>query len=82
MATLPCFSAIFQREHFYDFLFASLDSIALPKWGLLLKKGICSLKSKFFSLRVDPTENSGKNENGKVAFLERVSFHLEAFVTM
>ena len=32
MATPPSFSAIFQRGHFHDFLFVSLDSIAFPKW--------------------------------------------------
>ena len=32
---------------------ASVDYILLRKWGLLLKKRICSKRSKFFTLRVD-----------------------------
>ena len=36
-------------------MFAFLGNIALPKWDLLLKE------SKFFSLRIDPTEKGSKN---------------------
>ena len=41
-------------NNFLIFLFAS------PKWGLLLKERICSWKSKFFPLRVDPIEMESK----------------------
>lgn len=42
-----------KQEPFRDFLFASLDQVALSKWGLQLKERICSLKSKLFPLRID-----------------------------
>ena len=36
-------SAILTKgNNFFDFLFASLEDRALPKWGLLLKEKICS----------------------------------------
>ena len=45
MGTSTFFSAIFTKgNNFYDFLFASLDNIALPKGILLLKERI-SFKS-------------------------------------
>ena len=36
MGSLPSFSPIFQRDSFYDILFASktIDKTALSKWGL------------------------------------------------
>ena len=51
---------ISKGNDFCDFLFASLDDKALSKAGLLLKVGICSYRSKFFPLRVDPIEKEGK----------------------
>ena len=43
----PCFPAIFTKgSHVCDFLFASLDWVASPKWYLDLKTSICSKKSK------------------------------------
>ena len=43
-----------KKNNFCYFLFASVFDIAFPKWGQALKDRICSLRSKFFSLRVDP----------------------------
>ena len=55
MSTPPSFSAIYSKgDNFCDFLFAYLNDKVFSKWGLLLKERICSLGSKFFSLRVDP----------------------------
>ena len=57
----PCFSTIFTKgDNFYNFLVASLESLALQKWNLLLKERICSYGSKFFPLSVDSTEKGGK----------------------
>ena len=36
------------------------------KWGLLLKEGICSMRSKFFSLIVDLHEEGKQNSNSRV----------------
>ena len=45
------FSGMFlKRDNFGDLLFAYLEDEVFPKWGLLLKKGICSYGSKFFTL--------------------------------
>ena len=77
MGTSPFYSAIFMKgDNFYDFLFASLDKVTLSKWGLLLKKRICSYGSKFFSLIVDPIEKGGKNDMGKTAYPESLFIHL------
>ena len=65
---------------FSDFLFSSLADVSISKWGLHLKLRICSYRSKFFPLRVDPIENGGKNENGRVASPESISIHLKTFV--
>ena len=43
--------------------------------GLLFKERICSLWSKFFSLRVDPVEKRGNHANGRVASPEGVPIH-------
>ena len=68
MGTLSCFSAIFTTGgNFCDFLFASLEEGALSNSGLLLKKRICSMMSKFFSFRVDSNSKGRQNENGRVA---------------
>ena len=40
-------------------------------------KRICSPRSKFFPLRVDLTEECGKNENGRVASPENDPLHLK-----
>ena len=56
MVTPLCFSSIFTKgNNFCDFLFASIDGIALPKWGLFLKERIFSKRSNFFPLRVNPS---------------------------
>ena len=78
MDTPPSFSAMFsKRDNFRDFLFGYL-----PEWGLLLKKRICSDWSKFFSLRVDPKEKGGKNENKIVASPDCVPIHLKVFFSL
>ena len=64
------FSPIFIKEdNFCDFLLAFLGDEALPNRGLLLQERICSCRSKFFPVRVDPIENGGKTKNSTVAFL-------------
>ena len=73
---LPCFS---KGDNTSDFLFASLDVEAFLKWGHPLKERICSYRSKFFPLRVDPHWKSGKNANGRAAPLESVPIHLNAY---
>ena len=66
--TSTFFPPFIQRETpFHDLLFASLDDIAPPKWGLLLKEGVFFYRSKFFPLRVDPMRKEGKQENGRVS---------------
>ena len=55
MGTSPSFSAMFSKGYnFHYFLFAYLEDKVFPKWGLLLKKRICSKRSKFFPFRVEP----------------------------
>ena len=39
---------------FITTFYCILHDVALPNFGLLIKKRICSWRSKFFSLRVDP----------------------------
>ena len=53
-------------NNFCDFLFAVRGEDAFSKGGLLLKKRICSLRSKFFPLRVDPIEKGGKMKLAKM----------------
>ena len=56
MGALSCFPAISTKgDNFCDFLFGSLDDIALQKWGLLLNERICSKGANSFTLRVDPS---------------------------
>ena len=39
--TPPCFSATQEQgDSFFDFLFASLDKVALQNWNLFLKKRV------------------------------------------
>ena len=73
---LTFFHNFYQRNDLDDFLFSSLNGKALPKWGLLLKERICSSRSKFFPLRVDPSEKAGKDEKGNVASFESVHIHV------
>ena len=54
-----------------------MTSCLLPwNWGLLLKKRICSSGSKFFPLRVDPLNITGKHEDKGVASPESIPIHL------
>ena len=46
--------SFYKGDNFCGFLFSSLEGEALLKWGLLIKERICSSRSKFFPLRVDP----------------------------
>ena len=64
-------------NNFSNFLIVSLIVLALLKWGLLFKERICSWRSKFFPVRVDPFKKGGKKETGRVASPESVSIHLE-----
>ena len=45
---------ITQANSCRGFMFAYLENKALLKGGLFLKERICSWRSKFFPLRVDP----------------------------
>ena len=69
VGTPLCFSAIFTKgtDNLHDTLFVSLLEGSFQKMGLLLKERICSCRSKFFPLRVDPIEKGGKNKDGRVA---------------
>ena len=49
-----------------EFLFASLDNVAFPKWGPFIKERISSLGSKF-CVGVIRIEKGSKNENAIVA---------------
>ena len=53
LACLPPFCT--KRNNFCDFQFASLVTLARQE-GLLIKERICSCRSKFSPLRVDPVE--------------------------
>ena len=51
----PRFSAIFSEGNkFRNFLFSTLADESLQTWGQYLKERICSWKSKFFPLRIEP----------------------------
>ena len=63
-------------NHFYDFLLAFPEDRDLSKWVLHLKERICSFRSKFFPLRVEPHEKGGGyNENKVVASPENKLIH-------
>ena len=72
MDTPPCFSAIFTKNNYCDFLFASRRETAIPKGGMLLKKRIFSNKSKFFSELTWEGKGS-KNDNGRVSGPEHIN---------
>ena len=80
MGTPKCFSNIFLNEgNLYDFQFTSPDEKAFQKRVLLLKERICSYRSKFFPLKVDPSWG-GKNESDRVASPEKAPIHLKKFI--
>ena len=80
MVTPASFSAMCSKgDNFPDFLFAYLQDEVFQKRDLLLKERICSEGNKFFSLRVDPNEMGGKNENKRVASPERLCIHLKVY---
>ena len=55
MGTPACFSAMWsKRSNFCYFLFASLYDEIFQEMNQLLKERICSYRSKFFPLRVEP----------------------------
>ena len=54
------------------YLLASLYNETQSNRGLLLKKGICSARSKFFPLRDGLVVQGGKYDIGMVASLESV----------
>ena len=61
-------SAISKVDIICDFLCSSMNDEALPKRDLLLKERICSSRSKFFPLRIDPIEKRCIEINGRVGF--------------
>ena len=72
--TPPCFSASFSKGN--NFLFSSLVDTTLPNWGLLSKERICSKRSKFLPLRVNPLEKGSRYINDRVIFPESVPYAL------
>lgn len=58
-------------------LFASLEDAALPQTGQLLEGSICSLRSRFSPLRVDPHREGkgGKHKADRAASHENVPYH-------
>ena len=48
--------------------------------GQLFKERICSLRSKFFSLRVDPNEKGNKTKSGRVPSPESVPINHKSLV--
>ena len=57
--TAMFFHQFYRERQLLILLFASLADTAFPNWGLLLKERICSKRSKFFSLRVNPSREKG-----------------------
>ena len=88
MGTHLCFSVIFtEGNKLLNFLFAYQRAGGgggepFKNGDLPLKERICSLKSKFFHLRVDPIEKGGKKENGRVASPAGVPIHLKVSGTL
>ena len=76
--TPPCLLTIFisKRDNFVTYCLLPL--VANPsERGQHIKGRICSSRSKFFSLRVDPIETGPKNENGRVASPETIPILLK-----
>ena len=57
-ARLPCFSILTKWNNFHDFLAASLDHTAIPKWGVKEKHFLLVTNS----FELTPTEKEGKTE--------------------
>ena len=74
--TSMSYCQFYRGEQLTDLEFASPWEETPQKLGLHLKEGICSYRSKFFPLRVDPIERGGRKDNGRVATPESVSIHL------
>ena len=70
---LHVFQYFLKGNNFCDFLFASLDDQTLPKMGQLLKERICSHRSKFLPLKVDPF---WEGHCGSIWHLKSLIFHL------
>lgn len=62
-----CFCNLYKGDNFCDILTVSMDGKALPKCNLLPKEKNCSKRSKFISLKVEPTEEKGKTGTRRVA---------------
>ena len=71
------FCHYYKGNNLGDILFASVYEESFQKMGLLLKERICSYRSKFFPLRVNPIEKGGKNKDGRVASPKSVPIHLK-----
>ena len=77
MGKQPCFSAMFSKgDHFRDSQFAYLEDEVFPKWGLFLKKRICSDGANSFLYEMTPIYMGGNNENDEVASPESVTVTL------
>ena len=68
---------VHKRKQPRDSAFASSDDKSLPTCGLFVNKRICFYESKFFSLRVDPTETEDKQENGKNSSPKGIPIHFK-----
>ena len=75
-----CPTPFFPRGTSFVTLFASLDEKALFKEGLLLKERICSCRSKFFLLRVDPYLDAKQKRKTKLLPHKSISIHLKTTV--
>ena len=75
------FASFSYGNNFCDFQFAFLVEEILQKMGILLKKRICSYRSKFIPLRADPYLEGDKGENRRVAYPESVPIHLNTYTS-
>ena len=63
-------------HEFRDFKFVFKGEVDLLKLGLLFKKRICSSRSKFCPLRIDPSEERRKNKIVRIPSPEVYTFTL------
>lgn len=59
-----CVFCLRKSNRFCDFFYAFLVHVVLPKWDLLFWESICSQRSNFNNLRVDPSWQGMQNWKG------------------
>ena len=72
------FFTFYKEEQLCDFTDTGWQSCPEIRYSLIGK--ICSLRSKFISLREDPIENGAKNEIGRVTFLKVYPFAINLVI--